>query len=177
MTKSSLWPLLIVLAAGIAAEAAAQPPHWVIDSPYMPHRGRIGVRVQPMTPELREFFEVPSDLGVLVAEVETDHPAAKAGVAVGDVIVSGGDQAIRNPFDLVKAVARVPAGETLELSVYRDGKKKTLEVEPKGESIPWVDPNQWREWFDQRLHEGSGQLRERLKQLEERLEELERRLQ
>ena len=76
MTKSSLWPLLIVLAAGIAAEATAQPPHWVIDSPYMPHRGRIGVRVQPMTPELREFFEVPSDLGVLVAEVETDHPAA-----------------------------------------------------------------------------------------------------
>ncbi len=177
MTKSSLWTLLIVLAAGIAAEAGAQPPHWMIDSPYMPHRGRIGVGVQPMTPELREFFKVPSDLGVLVAKVETDQPAAKAGVAVGDVIVSGGNQAIRQPFDLVKAVARVPAGEILELSVYRNGKKKTLEVEPEGEAVPWVDPNQWREWFDQRLHGGSGQLRERLKQLEERLEELERRLQ
>ena len=63
-----------------------------------------------MTPELREHFEAPSDSGVLVNRVEADRPAARAGVRVGDVLITGDGERIREPFDLVKVVGRVPEG-------------------------------------------------------------------
>jgi membrane-associated protease RseP (regulator of RpoE activity) len=165
-----------VLATSIAADALAQPPNWMLDNPFMPHRGRIGVKVQPMTPELREFFKVPADRGVLVSEVLPDRPAAVAGLEVGDVIVSGGGKPIREPYDLVKSVARVPADEKLLLEVFRDGEKRKLEIAPEGDPVRWMDPEQWREWFDRGVHEGSEKLRDRVRELEERLEKLERRL-
>ena len=165
-----------VLAIAIAADAIAQPPGWMLDNQFMPHRGRIGVSVQPMTPELRKFFKVPADRGVLVSEIQPDRPADRAGVEVGDVAVAAGGEPIREPYDLVKSVARVPAGEKLVLEVFRDGEKRKLEIEPEGDSVRWADPDQWREWLDQRLHEGGEQLRKRLKELEDRLEDFERRL-
>ncbi len=115
---------LVAVAAGVHA----QPLGWILDNKYMPHRGRIGVRVQPMTRELRKFFEVPSDRGVLVTEVEPDRPAATAGVQVGDIIVARGDGPIDEPYDLVKAIARVPAGEKLMLAVSRKGKEQKVQV-------------------------------------------------
>lgn len=163
--KTAFRLFLAVLGASIAAEAVAQPPNWMLDNPFMPHRGRIGVKVQPMTPELREFFKVPADQGVLVSEVLPDRPAAVAGLEVGDVIVSGGGKPIRQPFDLVKSVARVPAGEKLRLEVFRDGEKRKLDIAPEGDPVRWMDPEHWREWFDRGLHEGSEQLRDRLRQL------------
>ena len=174
--KFAFW-LLIGLAA-VAAEAAhAQPPDWMLDNQFMPHRGRLGVRVQPMTEGLRKFFEVPPNRGVLVAEVEPDRPAATAGVSVGDVIVAGGDVPIREPYDLVKAVARVPAGEKLVLIVSRKGEEQKVEVAPDGDPVPsWTDAGRWRNWFDRHMREGGQQLRERLHDLEERLGEIERQL-
>ena len=165
-----------LVAVGVAAEAAAQPPGWMLDNQFMPHRGRIGIRMQPMTPELRKFFEAPSDRGVLVSEVEADRPAVAAGIQVGDVIVSADGTAVREPYDLVKAVARVPAGQKLSLEIVRKGKKLEIDVEPAGNPLPWADLENWRDWLDRQMREGGEQLRERLHELEERLEELERRL-
>jgi membrane-associated protease RseP (regulator of RpoE activity) len=168
--------LLAVLAAAAAGDALAQPPNWMLDQPFMPHRGRIGVNVQPMTPALRKFFEVPADRGVLVSEVQPDRPADRAGVQVGDVVVSAGGDTIREPYDLVKSVARAQAEEKLVLEVFRDGEKQKLEVAPEGDPVRWADPEQWRQWLDRNLHEGGEQLRERLRELEDRLEKLERQL-
>jgi hypothetical protein len=94
---------------------------------------------------------------------------------VGDVVVSGGGRPIRKPYDLVKVVGRVPAEEALELRVVRDGKERTLSIEPDGGPTPWVDPERWDEWLERGLRHGSEQLRRRLKELERRLKELERR--
>ena len=168
--------LAALLALGIAAVAAAQPPAWMLDHQFMPHRGRIGVRVQPMTPELRRFFEAPADRGVLVSEVEAERPAADAGVRVGDVVVAADGAAVREPYDLVKAVARAPAGQKLTLVVVRKGSERKLEIAPEGDAVPWADAESWRDWLDLRMREGGEQLRERLHELEKRLEELERRL-
>ena len=172
MTETALRLLLIALTLGAAGDAVAQPPHWAFDHPLMPHRGRIGVQVQPMTPELREYFKAPSDRGVLVTSVDTDRPAARGGVRVGDVVVSGDGRPIRKPYDLVKVVGGVPAEGALELRVVRDGKERTLSVEPEGGPTPWVDPERWDEWLERGLRHGSERLRRRLEELEHRSDDL-----
>ena len=47
-----------------------------------------GIRVDYLTSQLREFFGVGANEGVLVASVETDSAAAKAGLKAGDVITA-----------------------------------------------------------------------------------------
>jgi C-terminal processing protease CtpA/Prc len=139
-------------------------------------RGRIGLEVQPMTPELREHFGAPEDRGLLVVRVAAGRPAARAGVEVGDVLLEAGGAPLGEPFDLVRAVARPAAGEKLELVLLRDGKRRTLAVEPEGEAMPWVDPGEWRRSFERGLHRGHEELLRRLDELERRLRDVERKV-
>ena len=90
-------------------------------------RGRLGVRVQDLSEELAGYFGVKS--GVLVAGVEADAPAAKAGIKAGDVITAVNGQAITEPGELRREVAKVEDGKTADLSVTRDKKPLTLKVE------------------------------------------------
>lgn len=90
-------------------------------------RGRLGVRVQDLSEELAGYFGVKQ--GVLVAGVEADAPAAKAGVKAGDVITAVNGQAITDPAELRREVAKVEDGKTADLAVTRDKKALTLKVE------------------------------------------------
>jgi serine protease Do len=90
-------------------------------------RGRLGVRVQDLSDELAGYFGVKA--GVLVAGVEADTPAAKAGVKAGDVITAVNGAVITDPGELRKEVAKVEDGKTADLSVTRDKKPLTLKVE------------------------------------------------
>ena len=67
--------------------------------------------------------------GVLVAGVEADAPAAKAGMKAGDVITAVNGQAIADPDELRREVAKVEDGKTADLAVTRDKKALTLKVE------------------------------------------------
>ena len=92
-----------------------------------PGRGRLGVRVQDLSEELAAYFGVKS--GVLVAGVEADSPAAKAGIKAGDVISAVNGAAIADPGELRREVAKVEDGKTAELSVTRDKKPLSLTVD------------------------------------------------
>ncbi|MFQ5416639.1 MAG: S1C family serine protease [Myxococcota bacterium] len=143
--------------------------------PYLA-RGRIGVQVQPMTPELREHMKAPADRGILVTRVVPDRPGAAADLRVGDVIVEADDAPMEAPFDLVRAVSGVAEGDEIKLAIVRDGEQHELSVSPEGEPRAWMDPDRWGEWMERGLQHGGGEFRRRLHQLEQRLEQLERRL-
>jgi serine protease Do len=98
------------------------------------------MEVQSMTDALREFFGAPLDRGVLVARVLPERAAAQAGIQVGDVVTSAGGEAVDQPFSLIAAVARVPAGATLVLEVVRKGKVETIEVAPEGDPVEFTPP-------------------------------------
>lgn len=140
--------------------------------------GRIGVDVQAMTPELREYFGAPGDRGVLVAEVEKDGPADAAGVRVGDVIVAARGEAVRAPMDLARVVGATDAGAGIDLTVVRERSEVALTAHPRGEKIPWLDPQglaeQMRRGLLDGAIEGSDELQRQLDSLRERLEKLER---
>src|SRR5262249_6443250 len=64
----------------------------------------LGVFTQPLTAELRERLGVTVNKGAVVSHVLPGSPAAKAGIADGDVITNVGDAVVKTPQELREAV-------------------------------------------------------------------------
>ncbi|MGX7092032.1 S1C family serine protease [Hutsoniella sourekii] len=67
--------------------------------------------------------------GVVVAEVNPDSDAERAGIQKYDVIVGAGDKPVTNMVELRQALFAHDIGDTIELKVLRDGKEETVKVE------------------------------------------------
>ena len=94
-------------------------------------RGLIGVSLAPgrMTPEdARDLGLASNTTGVLIAGVEDDGPADRAGVRVGDVVVEFNGRPVKNNDELIGQVTRTAPGTTVPLKVVRDRKNMTLNV-------------------------------------------------
>jgi membrane-associated protease RseP (regulator of RpoE activity) len=90
-------------------------------------RGRLGVRVETLSPELGEYFNTPGGKGVLVMEVIKDTPAERAGLKAGDVITHVGRRAVYDSDDLVSALSDEQG--RVSLTVVRKGERRTIETE------------------------------------------------
>lgn len=90
--------------------------------------GYLGVQLMPLTPELRAHFGVPADRGVMVARVDEDSPAARAGLQVGDVITGIEGETVETPWDLTLAVRGKEGGETATVEAWRDGRGLDFDV-------------------------------------------------
>ncbi len=99
-------------------------------------RGRIGVSIQEVTRDLADSFGLPRAAGALVSAVESDSPAAQAGLERGDVIVRFNTRSVENSADLPRIVAAAQPGSEVAVDVYRGGAPRTLKV-VVGE---WQDP-------------------------------------
>ena len=91
-------------------------------------RGRLGVSIQPLTPELAESFGLEKVTGALVNQVLSDSPAQKAGLKRGDVLLSFDGREVTGVRQLQLMVANTPPGKTVPVVVLRDGKHLTLSV-------------------------------------------------
>lgn len=91
-------------------------------------RGWLGVRIQEVTPELAEGLGLDEPLGALVASVQPDSPAAQAGLRARDVITTFDGREVERMRDLPRLVASVRAGSTVEVELWRDGERQSLEV-------------------------------------------------
>src|SRR5688500_2504038 len=89
-------------------------------------RGRLGVRIQPMTKELAQSFKLESSDGALIAAVEPGGPADKAGLKPGDVVLAYNGQKIDDPNKLPRFVAETKPGASATLRVWRDGKAEDV---------------------------------------------------
>ena len=90
------------------------------------HHAKIGVRVQALSAALAKSFNVSLEEGALVVEVDKHSAAAKAGIVPGDVIVRFDDVAIRRVVEFHERSALGMLGDTVTLTVSRDGKPKNL---------------------------------------------------
>jgi serine protease Do len=89
-------------------------------------RGWLGVDVQEVTASLASAFGLPNTHGALVAGVEKNTPAAKAGLKRGDIIIKYDGNPVRNEHDLSEMVAQTPIGKSVPIEALRDGKTVTL---------------------------------------------------
>jgi serine protease Do len=114
-------------------------------------RGRLGVTVQDVDQGLADAFGLSRPMGALVSSVEEGSPAAKAGVEPGDVILALGGNEISGSGDLPPRVADIAPGSAAKLEVWRDHRRREIEVrvgEAKNATVAGV----------QRAEEGRGRL-------------------
>ena len=95
-------------------------------------RGRLGVQLNELSPQLAEYFGVPEG-GALVASVTKDSPADKAGLKAGDVITSINGDRVRNADDLIDELREVDGGE-ITIGITRDKKASSLKATIEAET-------------------------------------------
>ncbi|MFC7475310.1 S1C family serine protease [Dankookia sp. GCM10030260] len=88
-------------------------------------RGWLGVSVQDIVPEDGRAGR----RGVMIAGLERNSPAAKAGLRQGDLVVAINGDRVETSRGLVRTVAAVPPGQTLRLTVVREGRERELPVQ------------------------------------------------
>ena len=100
-------------------------------------RSYIGVSGQnvPLHRRVVRFHKLEVETGVLIVGLESDSPAAKAGLTDGDVVVELDGKPVRNIDDLQRLLTDERVGVTIPIVVLRRTEMLTLDVTP-AESRP-----------------------------------------
>jgi serine protease Do len=93
-------------------------------------RRYIGISGIDVTPQLARRYNLRSESGFLVAEVEPRSPADFAGLRNGDVVTGADGNDVKHTKDLLLAISKVAAGGTLRIDVNRVGRNGTFDVKP-----------------------------------------------
>ncbi|MGA9468985.1 MAG: DegQ family serine endoprotease [Candidatus Macondimonas sp.] len=89
-------------------------------------RGRLGVVVQNITPDLAKAFGLSSNAGVLVAQVQPGSAADKAGIKAEDVIMTINGRGVQSYRDLRNTIGLLRVGDKLTLEIQRNGKRQVI---------------------------------------------------
>ncbi|MBV9572840.1 MAG: Do family serine endopeptidase, partial [Acidobacteriales bacterium] len=85
-------------------------------------KGRWGIQIADVTPELREQIQAPQQIeGAVIEQVQPGSPADNAGLQRGDVIVQVDRHDVRSAAEVQKALANVPKGQDALLLVWSNG--------------------------------------------------------
>ena len=91
-------------------------------------RGHLGVTIQSVDQDLARSFGLDRPRGAIVSQVEKGGPADKAGLRSGDVILGVGETRIETSGELPGLVAAIDPGTRAELTIWREGERRTLPV-------------------------------------------------
>lgn len=91
-------------------------------------RAELGVLIQNLTAEISAKFGVSPGEGVLVADVDEDSPAEKAGIKPGDIILAVDGEEVENISQLQEEIMYKAVGATVDISLLRGEKELTLQA-------------------------------------------------
>jgi C-terminal processing protease CtpA/Prc len=91
--------------------------------------GWIGVGTQEVNADKAKDLKLASEYGALIADVDPEGPASKAGIKKGDVITEYNGQRIEGTRELRRLVRETPPGHTAKISIWRDGHAQTVSLE------------------------------------------------
>jgi Do/DeqQ family serine protease len=91
-------------------------------------RGRIGVAIQDLTPDLAQALGTRHTQGAVIARVEPGSPAERAGLRTNDLVVAINGAPMRNGIELRNRVGLSRIGDEVELTVERGGAERNVTV-------------------------------------------------
>lgn len=91
-------------------------------------RGRLGVVIQNLTPDLAKALGVEAETGAVVSSVEPGTPADRAGFQAGDLIVAVDSAPVEGSADLRQKIGLRRPGDEVAIAYLRDGEHRTAEV-------------------------------------------------
>jgi membrane-associated protease RseP (regulator of RpoE activity) len=151
-------------------------------------RAFLGVSLVDLTPELREHYGTDKDAGILVGSVEDGGPADKAGVRVGDIILSLDGKELASSFQIRRALKDKKDGDSVRIEVLRGRARQTLvasvverespnriQVRELGPNMEMFRGPEWRGRIASIPN--CTELQAKLKELEAKMKELEKKLQ
>ena len=83
-------------------------------------RGRLGVVVQTLTPDLAQAFDLDRNKGVVITEVINDSSADEAGLEAGDIILSANNKEIISSADMRNYIGLLRVGSEVNLKIMRN---------------------------------------------------------
>ena len=91
-----------------------------------------GVAVANITDDIRTALNVPKDIqGAVIADIDAESAAAKAGLHEGDVIQEVNKQPVKSAKDLVAISKKLKPNEKILMRVYSQGRSSYVALEPK----------------------------------------------
>jgi len=150
-------------ALAIAGPAMAAPPALPDVPVYTVMYSHHGLMVEPLSPQMADFFGVPRDSGVMVRTVEKGSPAAAAGLKACDVIVKINNEPVHDMADWGRAM-RVRGGK-VSVSIVRDKREQTVVM-----NLPTPDSSRLQDWHTETFDTQIQALREEMEAMDPEFE-------
>jgi Do/DeqQ family serine protease len=97
-------------------------------------RGRLGVEVEDLTPDIAEALHVDAPGGAVIKRVEPGSPARRAGLQAGDVVLAIDGRPVQSSSDLRNRVGLTAVGQTIQLTILRRGSQQTVSIQVESAS-------------------------------------------
>ena len=127
---------VIAMVAAATALAAAEPRPAFNGWPEPHPSSYLGVHIDEVTPQTASALKLSDTSGALIAYVDQDGPACRAGLKSNDVVVGFNGSKVQNPEQFQDLIHATPTGKTVSLTVIRSGQKKDISVTLG----PWPNP-------------------------------------
>jgi len=89
-------------------------------------RGLLGVTSQDLTPELVNAFNLENKHGAVISRIESNSPAAKAGLEPGDIIVTANGKPVKSSQDISNIVGLLQIGDKVDIDYFHGNEKKEV---------------------------------------------------
>jgi len=86
----------------------------------------LGVETHEVTSDKAKELKLSAERGVVLGKIVPDGPAAKAGLKENDVVMEINGQRVEGAAQFRRVIHEIPAGRSIQLSVWRDGRMQTI---------------------------------------------------
>ena len=97
-------------------------------------RGRLGITIQDVTPDLAAALQLQANEGAIVTQVLPNSGASRAGIKTGDVITELNGVPVKGSSDLRNKVGLEPAGTDVSIAFLRDGRRQVVKAKVEAPS-------------------------------------------